>query len=758
MPRYLYRLLVFTLLLVAAPVVSIGMISYYIASKDTEQKVNEGNTHMLLQNQMRIEQVLKHVEMGAVQYVSSSLVTDHLYDDLTPDDFVTITDLAKGLYNLHSLSGVADTHLVNLEHDWMISNLGFTKVRDYLEPDLLSEYSGNPKNLFWLAGGTGKKRGGSTEEEAPARETVRMVVKLPMIAPSSEPKALLIIDMDEQKLESDMTPNEQWGNMYVVSREGLPFLTNPGSVDLTDNILIHLKTLTNSGGYFEADGMAVNYRVSPYNQWTYASINSIESMTKESRKIAVITLNACLIIFVIIAAGAYYGSRRMYSPFRRLFLMMERYGGEAAVSRQQDEFAYIEDRFNSLFRTRKQLQTQLQGQRGQMREFFVLKLLMGQITESEFTYKSETYGFAGKGRSMGVLTLQIDALHETRFTENDKELLLFAINNMVGELIPSSGMLGNVLLDQSQISILISDSDDPDACKAFLHQTAAWIKTRVYELLQLKVSIGISRSFTRYTDANHAYTEALEALKRRISLGNDIILHYDDMKLGSGQRSSACVSLEHFEDDVIHALKVGDSVSTAGHYDRYVEAIMEKEIGFNDFQMVMLQLVNRVYRLVNEQEGSLHSLVRNQSILNRFVKLHTASEMTAWFKQEFLPPILEYMRERVDRQYINIAHEMVQLIHEQYGRDLTLDTCAERLKYHPVYLSRVFKKEIGVTFIDYLTDYRMKMAKSWLENTDLKITEIAGRLNYTNATGFIRTFRKLTGMTPGQYRDSHSSG
>lgn len=724
------------------------MISYYIASQDTEKKVNEGNTHILLQNQMRIEQVLKNVEMGAVQYLNSSLVTDHLYDHLTPDDFVTITDLAKGLYNLHSLSGVADTHLVNLEHDWMISNLGFTKVRDYLNPEVLSEYSRHPKNLYWLAGGSGKKTGGGTEAEAPARDTVRMIVKLPMIAPSSEPRALLIIDMDVQKLESDMTPNAQWGNMVVLNRERLPFLTNPGSAAVTDEILLHMKTLTDTEGYFEMDGMAVNYRVSPYNQWTYTSINSIESMTKESRKIAAVTLNACLIIFVIIAAGAYYGSRRMYSPFRRLMRLMERYGGEAAAVREQDEFAYIEDRFDSLFSTRKQLQSQLQGQRGQMKEFFVLKLLMGQITESEFTYKSESYGFADKGKSMGVLALQIDSLDETRFTENDKELLLFAINNMVGELIPPSGMLGHLLLDQSQVSILTSGTGDPEAGKALFHQTAALIKSKVYELLQLKVSIGISRSFTRYTDANHAYTEALEALKRRIRLGNDIILHYDDTKLGAGQRDRAFMSLEHFEDDVIHALKTGDSVSTEEQLDRYVEAMMEKEIGFNDFQLVMLQLVNRVCRLVNEQEGSLHSLVRNQSILNRFVKLHTASEINAWFKQELLPPVLAYMKERVDNQYINIAHEMVQLIHEQYNQDITLEACAERLKYHPVYLSRVFKKEIGVTFIDYLTDYRIKMAKSWLENTDLKITEIAARLNYTNSTGFIRTFRKLTGMTP----------
>ncbi|WP_155971527.1 hypothetical protein [Paenibacillus sp. Soil522] len=81
----------------------------------------------------------------------SSLVSDFLYDDLHNHDFQTINNLSKGLYNLHSIEGVADTRLINLEHDWMISNLGFTSTEDFPNQDLLSEYAKRPQNLFWLA-------------------------------------------------------------------------------------------------------------------------------------------------------------------------------------------------------------------------------------------------------------------------------------------------------------------------------------------------------------------------------------------------------------------------------------------------------------------------------------------------------------------------------------------------------------------------------------------------------------------------------
>ena len=737
MPTYLYRMILFAMLLVAIPVITIGMFSYQISSKDIEKKVKESNTQILLQNQMRIEQVLKNVELGAVQYLNSPLVTDNLYNALTQDDFQTITGLAKGLYNLHSLSGVADTHLINLEKDWMISNLGFTGTEGYSNKEILIDYAKNPKNLFWVADGNG----------------IQMVVKLPMIAPSTTPKALLIIEMSKTELEKGLAQTKQLGDIYVLNREHIPFLSNTGAMDISDSILEPLKTVTDANGYYEGKDTAVNYRVSS-NNWIYASVVSIDQVTKESKKIALVTINICLIVFLVIAAAAFYGSRRMYSPIRRLFQIMEQFGGETAESRRKDEFAYIEDRFNALFRTRKQFQQQLQGQTGQMKEFFLLKLFMGQVTESEFAFKCDTYGFAEKGKAMGVIALQIDSLQNTRYMESDKELLLFAIHNIVSELLPANRLLGSLLLDQSQVSLLTGDVEAPQELQRSFHQAAEEIKSKVYELLQLKVSIGISRVFSRYTDAMNAHAEALEALKRRIRLGSDIIIHYDDIESVNENNKQLASSLNYLKDYLVNALKTGDAESTFEHFDQYVASIMERDIRFNDFQFMMVELITQINVFVQQQGGTLEGLMGTKSVLHSFMKLNTVQEITSWFKTDLLPPALAFFKGRADSQYINLAHQMVEMIHEGYEQDISLESCAAQLKYHPVYVSRVFKKETGVTFIDYLTNYRVNMAKKWLKETDMKISEIAERLNYSNSTGFIRTFRKLTGMTPGQYRDS----
>lgn len=96
MPKYLFRLLSFTILLGALPVIFIGLISYSIASADLAEKVKEGNKQVLLQTQMRVEQAMRTLELSAIQYASSPLVTKSISQPLSAEDYQQIKDLSTG--------------------------------------------------------------------------------------------------------------------------------------------------------------------------------------------------------------------------------------------------------------------------------------------------------------------------------------------------------------------------------------------------------------------------------------------------------------------------------------------------------------------------------------------------------------------------------------------------------------------------------------------------------------------------------------
>ena len=232
-----------------------------------------------------------------------------------------------------------------------------------------------------------------------------------------------------------------------------------------------------------------------------------------------------------------------------------------------------------------------------------------------------------------------------------------------------------------------------------------------------------------------------------------LILRYDDSRLDAGVESSAHYArLKVLEEQLIHAVRTGDHQNAKSLFDEYVAVISEKEWVYADIQMMMLRLIAGLTQIIQEYGASVNQVLGEEGSIERFMKLHTLEDISGWIQTRVLIPVCKTVNERLESQYMSIANRLVRLIHENFNRDISLDSLAAELNFHPVYLSRVFKREMGVNFSEYLTEYRMKKAKEWLEQTNMKVSEIAKQLNYTNPTAFIRTFRKVYGMTPGQYR------
>ncbi|MEH7495234.1 helix-turn-helix domain-containing protein, partial [Neobacillus niacini] len=72
---------------------------------------------------------------------------------------------------------------------------------------------------------------------------------------------------------------------------------------------------------------------------------------------------------------------------------------------------------------------------------------------------------------------------------------------------------------------------------------------------------------------------------------------------------------------------------------------------------------------------------------------------------------------------------------------------------NPSYLSTFFKKQGGITLSDFITQVRIEESKKLLPNRKLTISEIATKVGYANSVGLIRVFKKIEGVTPGQYRE-----
>ena len=97
-------------------------------------------------------------------------------------------------------------------------------------------------------------------------------------------------------------------------------------------------------------------------------------------------------------------------------------------------------------------------------------------------------------------------------------------------------------------------------------------------------------------------------------------------------------------------------------------------------------------------------------------------------------------------------------LQEHLAEEISLSVLAEQFHLNPQYISQLFKSEIGVNFLVYLTNIRMEKAKKLLLSTALSIAEVAEQSGYGDYRVFTKVFKKSEGSTPSQYRRDFLEG
>jgi len=115
---------------------------------------------------------------------------------------------------------------------------------------------------------------------------------------------------------------------------------------------------------------------------------------------------------------------------------------------------------------------------------------------------------------------------------------------------------------------------------------------------------------------------------------------------------------------------------------------------------------------------------------------------------------------RVSRQAEEAANQSwfehaIKLLDRTNDANVSLESVAEAVNVHPVTLSRMFKQQMGVTFVRYLTTRRLELARKLLLTTSKRINDIAEEIGYGDYRYFRTLFKKEYGYSPSEYRSKH---
>lgn len=170
------------------------------------------------------------------------------------------------------------------------------------------------------------------------------------------------------------------------------------------------------------------------------------------------------------------------------------------------------------------------------------------------------------------------------------------------------------------------------------------------------------------------------------------------------------------------------------------------------FFSITFLILLRIYQMQNKY-GADHDIVET-----RFLDLR-------YLRKEY--PVLEKQRELVEekalqiyelisKQKIAAPSKMIRAaldyIDLHFNENISLQDVADNINISKNYLCDIFKKELGVTFINYVTNLRIEKAKEYLTNTDMKMYEVSYAVGYNDYAYFSQIFKKYTGTTLSAYR------
>jgi AraC-like DNA-binding protein len=706
---------------------------------------------VLLQTHMRIEKELKLIDQKTNNLVVSSVVNRTLRQPINEQDFMVVSQIQQSLnlFNSYEL-GIRDAFLYSLEADWMIgASSVYVKGSDKLEAEQLGVYVNSPLNSFWLVD---KNDSGTAEYP---NGVIKLVKKLPLYA--AKPLGIMVVSVSVPDLQTLLADNQLTGTTLILNDRYQTVASNGGNSAEVDEIKEKLTSVLS--GYKDMDGsfvlstakgsLAVIYRKAVYNNWTYASLVPIHDITKKSRDIGWYTFYACAALVLLTVGISLLGSNRIYRPVRKLYDTVQDQEEQHERSPRGDELEVIGERFRSIWHLRNELSAKLERQRPQLKEFYLFKLFSGDAGEA--AEKLSELGFDLQASGYHALVLQIDSLSDTRFEERDRDLLLFAINNMVGELIDAPYRLDPVVINQSQVTIIGSRDELPVQWKQDASHWAKLVQIKVREFWGLSVSLGISSPFSRLQESGIAYHEALEALKYRLKLGNEAILFYSEVV---PVESPAAVFPRQLLEELVDAIKLADRQTANDKLHAFIEQIVSDGVNHQVYRVSFVRLLAELLNVAQETVSSLQHLSGDRLLLfEQLFQLQSVQEIEEWFQERLIEPLIQTLEEKRKVRFQKISDAIKLLVEQHFDSELTLEMCADRLNYHPVYVSRIFRKETGMNFSEYLSGYRHDIAKKLLAQTQLSVAEIAGKVGYHNGPNFSRHFKKVEGVTPGHYRE-----
>lgn len=575
----------------------------------------------------------------------------------------------------------------------------------------------------------------------------------------------LAINLYEDQLQKLLTQmqNIVHMNTYIVASDG-QFITsykqaNVGN-DVTQANMKQVASIIGEG--FLTDKahkphLLVAYSTHLWNGWRLVSQTPLTNIYEKLSYIGWITLGFCVLLSIIGIAISYWLSRKMYDPIKQLMERTRAYMEELSLDnslQHTNELSLVSDVLKTAIGKKKMLDQLFLKQTPAMQDRFAMALLNHRLTDiRDIKEEIELYDLGLSMRGYVVIVVEMDYAAELaqRFSKKDLNLYQFAIANIISELMQIQTHYRFIITDVSehQQAVIINVFDMMEAEE--LRELAQHMQSVISELLKLSVSIGIGSVYLDITQSHISYQEALQVLKSKLLHGAKSVLLYELNEIQIQEQDRIYYPLLQTEKQITNNLKAGNTEEVLSILEKLKTEITQKQLQSESVYMAYNRVLEASIEALLEHNGHPRQLFGPDIILYReLAKRETIDHIHQWISG-IVAQITTFIQEQ-DNKNNKTVEKVVAYINTHYQTDLSIEMIAIGVGFNSSYLSRIFKQHMGQTILEYLTLKRMEESKKLLMDTTMNLNDISMVVGYNNVNSYIRFFKKIEGITPGEYR------
>lgn len=303
----------------------------------------------------------------------------------------------------------------------------------------------------------------------------------------------------------------------------------------------------------------------------------------------------------------------------------------------------------------------------------------------------------------------------------------------------------NIFIDNSRRIVILNSNPAIDVIHC-----CEQIKDLVINGLKCQICIGIGNIYNDFKSIKKSYKEAYEALKYKVVYGKNHVVCFSDIN----------ISNKNLDVKIDEINEIGFYVK-AGIEEKSVD-IIEKI--FNDLtiignynleqiRVISVNIATIILNSITELGLNYDDILESSNLpYNYVLRIDNIPEMKEYLNKFVLCVIKAIKGARAKKTNKNLT-DIIQYLQENISNsELSLSSVANEFYFNSSYLSRIFKLEIGHTFVEYLTMIRIEKAMVLFKETGLKAYEIGESIGIPDPNYFGKCFKKYTSMSVNDYK------